>query len=496
MTDPTPPPSNSEAYFRSLIGDTLDIITVTDRTSKVLFVSPAVHRILGFQPEELLGTRVFKFIHPDDFFSAIKAFGRAIRHPGTPTLHSFRHRHKDGSWRMLECIGNYVKDASGHYRVIANTRDLGDRKKAEEKLQESETRFRQLAESIQEVFWMVEPAKNQIIYISPSYEKIWGRTVESLYQNRASFIDAIHPEDRQRIVDAFPKQPLGTYDEEYRIIRPDGTLRWIRDRAFPIRNPLGTVYRFAGIAQDVTEQKQLERTVVQSEKMSAVGQLAAGIAHEINNPLGVILGFAQSMRMRIPESDALHLPVQSIEREALRCKALVQDLLTFSRERKPGALPEQPVEVIEGALHLVETQANMHKVELRKEFQSDLPLFEVDRNQIEQVVINLCTNAMDAMPQGGVLTVMLSKTPSSVQIIVKDTGTGISSDIRNRIFEPFFTTKEVGKGTGLGLSLVYEIVKKHHGEIKVDSDLGKGTAFIIQLPASTQKRSSSDNLAA
>ncbi|MFA5975118.1 MAG: ATP-binding protein [Elusimicrobiota bacterium] len=220
----------------------------------------------------------------------------------------------------------------------------------------------------------------------------------------------------------------------------------------------------------------------QADKMSTLGQLASGIAHELNNPLTIILGFAQGALPQLSPTDPMYLPLASIEREADRCRKLIHNLLGFSREGNLGMILEDPVDVIENALTLVRTQAKVHSVKVERHFEKELPRVPMERTPIQQVVINLCSNAIDAMPEGGELTVALSKNASHLQIRIIDTGTGISPEIREKIFDPFFTTKEAGKGTGLGLSLVHDIVNRHHGSIKIQSAVHQGTTFIVSLP--------------
>jgi PAS domain S-box-containing protein len=238
-------------------------------------------------------------------------------------------------------------------------------------------------------------------------------------------------------------------------------------------------------AKDMTERKKLEGAIRQSEKMSAVGQLAAGVAHEINNPLGVILGFAQAVVRRLPPNDALEMPLKSIEKEAVRCKNLVQDLLTFSRVSKIEREPLDINRAVESALSLVTAQARMSRVDVRMMLAPDLPRILGNINQIQQIIINLANNALDAMGDKGQIvlqTESASEGPLSwVCLRVRDSGPGISKEILSRIFEPFFTTKAVGKGTGLGLSLVHEIIKKHSGTIDVKSQPGH-TEFCIKFP--------------
>lgn len=233
------------------------------------------------------------------------------------------------------------------------------------------------------------------------------------------------------------------------------------------------------------ERKRLEGAMRQSEKLSAVGQLAAGVAHEINNPLGVILGFAEAARKYAPPGSPLELPLQSIQREAIRCKNLVQDLLTFSRVTTSQLIPMDLNNAVEHAILLLMPQAKIKNVSIQKELMHAIPFFQGNANQIQQILINLGTNAIDATPPRGTVTfktrVLAEEDHRWVCLQVADTGTGIPSDVLSRIFEPFFTTKPIGQGTGLGLSLIHEIVKKHSGVIDVQSRPGF-TEFRVNFP--------------
>jgi two-component system NtrC family sensor kinase len=226
-------------------------------------------------------------------------------------------------------------------------------------------------------------------------------------------------------------------------------------------------------------------------RLMAIGQLTAGVAHELNNPLSVILGYVQSLMHDSNDQEALKSALKTVEREAQRCKRVVQDLLNFARLPRPGKVLEDVIQVLEGALSLVETQTRIQHVELIREFSNNLPTLYLDRHRIQQMIVNLCINALDAMPKGGQLKIKVSlvskaKEPPIVEIQVSDTGTGIPPEIRDRIFEPFFTTKESGKGTGLGLSLVRDIVKGHGGRLEVFSEQNRGTLFTIRLPATSR----------
>jgi signal transduction histidine kinase len=244
------------------------------------------------------------------------------------------------------------------------------------------------------------------------------------------------------------------------------------------------------LAESLRKVQEAQEQLVQSGKLAAVGQLAGGLAHEINNPLGVILGFAQGIHRRLKEGDPLFMPVGSIVREGLRCKALVQELLTFSRTARKSNEPCELNQVVESALFLVETKARTLGIAVVQELAADLPTIEANPIQLQQVVVNLGTNALDAMGEGGILTVRTGRCAGGLEIAVKDTGSGIPPEVVARMFEPFFTTKEVGKGTGLGLSLVHEMVRQHGGTIVVDTEVGRGTTMRIELPVAAERRES------
>lgn len=240
------------------------------------------------------------------------------------------------------------------------------------------------------------------------------------------------------------------------------------------------------VAQDVRERLKMERDMVQNAKLSAVGRLASGVAHEINNPLGVILGFAEGILFDLKAGDPLEDPLRQIEKETIRCRDLVQDLLTFSRVSRSEREPLDLNQTVESALSLIKAEARLHNVEIVTSLAPNLPPVLGTPNQIQQVVINLSNNALDAMSDHGTLTVktdlLKEEKLTWVTLSVIDTGSGIPADVLSRIFEPFFTTKPIGKGTGLGLGLVHEIVQKHSGTIQVESRPGH-TVFLVKFPA-------------
>jgi two-component system NtrC family sensor kinase len=236
---------------------------------------------------------------------------------------------------------------------------------------------------------------------------------------------------------------------------------------------------------------EAQRQVYQSQKLAAVGQLAAGVAHEINNPLTGVLSYSSFLLKRAEDKPEFKEDLEVIVRETKRCRGIVKDLLDFARQSPPEKHPSDINEIVERAVRIVQTQLTTHRVELQRNHRANLPTVQADANQIQQVIVNLLLNANDAIGVGGG-TIALSTDyaakdgvdPSSagtLEIRVSDTGCGISTEHLQRIFDPFFSTKGP-KGTGLGLAIAWGIIEKHNGRIEVESTVGKGTTVRILLP--------------
>src|SRR6266700_1585083 len=317
------------ALFRSLIDQTNDAIEVIDpETGRFLDVNEKACVAHGYKREEYLALTLQEMV-PSLAGRPWQEIRDRVKRFGSQLIES-QHRRKDGSLFPVEVSVTYIhleRDYMG-----AGVRDTTERKKAEEALRASEERFRELAETIQEVFWVTDPAKNRVLYVSPAYERMWGRTCQSLYAEPSSWLEAIHPDDRQRILgSATTQQASGAYDEEYRIVRPDGQVRWIRDRAFPVRNASGEVQRIVGLARDVTERRQLEEQLRQSQKMEAIGQLAGGVAHDFNNVLAAIMMQAELAGMEEKVPKTVQEGLLQIRIYAERAANLTRQLLLFSR---------------------------------------------------------------------------------------------------------------------------------------------------------------------
>jgi PAS domain S-box-containing protein len=377
---------------------------------------------------------------------------------------------------------------------------LEDEKQSGQSLRESEERFRQMTESIDEVFWMTDPVKGSLIYMSPAYEKVWGRTCASLYASPDRWVDALYPEDSERIrTAARTKQLAGEYNETYRIVRPDGTVRWLQEQAFPVKNAAGVIYRMVGVAQDITEKKQLESQFFRAQRLESIGTLASGIAHDLNNILAPIMMAAPLIRTSKSPA-ATEKMLTTVESSAQRGALLVRQLLTFGRGVE-GERQMLAIAPIFGEMVTIARQTFPKNITIATEIADDVGPILGDATQVHQVLLNLCVNARDAMPQGGKLTMAAAnvqvdrnsttmapgaKAGDYVRLSVADTGSGMTPEIIDKIFDPFFTTKEMGKGTGLGLATVLGLVKSHGGFVTLNSEPGAGSVFHVHFPASSR----------
>jgi PAS domain S-box-containing protein len=377
--------------------------------------------------------------------------------------------------------------------------EIVERSRTEAALRESEERFRQLAETITKVFWILDPIAGKLLYVSPAYERIWGRSCESLLKNPRSWLEAILPEDQTPVIASVFDNPITEpFDHTYRITQPGGAVRWIHDRGFPIRNPAGEIYRVVGVAEDITEYRNLEEQFRQAQKMEAIGTLAGGIAHDFNNILSAIMGYTQLSQMVLKENPAVRGYLDAVFQASSRATDLVRQILTFSRQQQQERRPIQLQPVVDETLKLLRSTIPS-TIKFDISLATDAPTVLADATQIHQILMNLGTNAWHAMKdRAGRLQVKLErcvvdeahaakqsqlKPGIYARVSVGDTGCGMDPATLRRIFEPFFTTKPPGEGTGLGLSVVHGIMRDHDGAVTVSSQPGAGTVFHIYFPA-------------
>jgi len=280
-----------------------------------------------------------------------------------------------------------------------------------------------------------------------------------------------------------------SYEIEKRYIKKDGEHIWANLTATVIRGQDGRVLYKLGMMEDISESKKMQEQLIQSEKLSALGQLVAGVAHELNNPLTSVIGYSQLTLVNPAVNDALRTQLETIRKEGERARRIIQNLLSFARQHKPGRTQTDINELLRGCLDLRLYSHTSNNVAVQREL-SQIPPVLADPHQLQQVFLNIIINAEQAMlgaRNEGNLTVS-TKTKHLdgsqwVEIAISDDGPGIRPDVIGKVFDPFFTTKEVGQGTGLGLSISYGIIKEHVGKIRVESEPGRGATFFIDLPA-------------
>jgi PAS domain S-box-containing protein len=365
--------------------------------------------------------------------------------------------------------------------------------RARKQIVEREELFRLITENAADMIAVVDGSGNRL-YNSPSYQKLLGYSPKELRQTKG--IEQVHPDDRQKVMEAaIEAQRSGVGRSlEYRIRHKDGHWVPLESTASVVKNSGGGVEKLVIVNRDVTERKDLEKKLLLSQKLEAIGKLSGGVAHDFNNLLGVILGYSSELQKRIPPDDPYREAVDEIQNAGKRAASLTQQLLAFSRKQvfEPQILDLKTI-VAEAAKmleRLIGEDITLDIVPVQQ-----IGTVKADRGQIERVILNLAVNARDAMPQGGKITIeiadveldeknrILGRTfaPGSyVMLKVTDTGCGMDADLQSHIFEPFFTTK--GQGTGLGLATVYGVVKQSGGDIAVESSPGKGATFRIYLP--------------
>ena len=378
---------------------------------------------------------------------------------------------------------------------IGIVEDITERKRAEEALRRSERLYRSVIENIIDVFYRSD-AEGRLLMASPSGARLFGyNSVEDMIGLPLESLWA-NPEDRQKLLQIVREEGRAT-DYEGVLKRKDGSTFVASLSTHFYRDEDGTVLGTEGIVRDVSERKRIEAQFLQSQKMEAIGTLAGGIAHEVNNLLQVVLGHADMMLVREGIDRAFHKSLHAVRTAALNGADLVKRVLTFSRKTEPEKRAVNLTdEVRRVGEFLRRTIPRMISVEISLE--EKLRMIDADPSQIEQMLLNLAANARDAMPEGGRLVIETRNTTigeeycrrhpevrpgTYVLLSVSDTGQGMPKEILDRIFEPFFTTKQPGEGTGLGLSMVFGVVKSHGGHMTCHSEVGVGSAFNIYFPA-------------
>jgi len=466
------------------------------RTNRVTW-SEEMFRIFGIAPEDFEGTpeAAAAAFHPEDRERA-EAAVRTRTERKEPNSAEYRILRPDGSVRVVWGQGEIVRDEQGTaIRMVGTILDVTDRRRAIEAMVQSDERLHLALSAARMGVWDWEIGARATC--SDELHEIVGVDRESYGGTFRDYVELVHPEDRASfegaVQGALDPASGDEYENEHRIVRPDGETRWVLGKGRVFRNAEGLAVRMVGVFVDVSDRRNLEAQLLQSQKMESIGQLAGGIAHDFNNLLTAIIGSVELAGPALAAGGDVGELLETIRDAAGRASRLTSQLLSFARRQRVAPRPfdlngllRDLDRILRGVLG-----ENVELVVLQAE---QLWNVRADPGQIEQVLVNLAVNARDAMPAGGELTIETANVvigsdslegglePGEyVRASVRDTGVGMTEAVRARVFEPFFTTKE-GAGNGLGLASSYGIAMQSGGTIRVASEPGRGSTFDFYLP--------------
>jgi PAS domain S-box-containing protein len=479
----------SEAKFRTL-AETTAAATFIYQDTRMRYVNSAAETISGYTRDELVGMSFWEVIHPD--FQPLARHRGLARQRGEnahiPARYELKLLTKNGEERWVDFMASTI-EFEGRTAVLGTAFDITERKRAEESLRQSEERFRKIFEEGPLGISIVGP-NYRFVKTNPRLRQMLGYTEQEL--NSLTPLDVTHPEDVDANVQLSQQLFRGDipyFNLEKRYIKKSGEIVWGNLTASVIRGETGEPLYSIAMVEDITERKEISERMMEAQKLADLGTLAAGVAHEMNSPLQVITGMSKSLLNHLDQGDLdperLRRNLDVIHRNGWRCAEIVRALRTYTHATPRPFEPNDLNTLVQDGLLLVEHQLkSWSNISIITNLAPDLPPLWCDHNQMIQVLINLITNARDALPHGGDITIRTSYDPASARLSlqVADTGTGMPESVRAKIFDPFFTTKPLGRGSGLGLSIVLGIVRAHEGEIDVHSAPGQGTTFTMYFP--------------
>ena len=487
----------SERNYRILFETALEGVAVIDReTLKVVLCNQNAARVFGLgSPEEVVGLDPVTAVHPDDRERVAKIMLEDGLEKDLRETNEFRLIARDGRDLWVSAVGA-TTEYQGKPAMMVSFRDFTERKQAEEALRQSEERYRTILASIEDGYYEVDLAGKFTFFNDAECRQLGYPREEMMGMNYRVYTSK---EETGRVYKAYNQiyrtgKPIKGLSSQ--AVRKDGTRVFTEDSVSPLQNQEGEIIGFRGISRDITERKrmeeekrQLERKAQLASRLATVGEMASGIAHEINNPLTGVIGYAQLLMQRqdIPEDIKKDLKV--INDGGQRVAGIVNKMLTFARQYKPQRDYVSINDLIANTLALRAYELKTHNIKVITRLDPELPATIADGGQLQQVFLNLIVNAeteMSLAHDKGRLSIKTEKIDNAIRISFKDDGPGIAKENMDKIFNPFFTTREVGEGTGLGLSMCHGIIAEHNGQIYAKSKSGKGATFIVELPIVTR----------
>lgn len=454
---------------------------------RLLAANPAFVRKFGRNGTLAPGLRLADLIHRDEI-AMVEACTEVVRRP--PHAVTAEHR-----WRTVHGIRWFaweetaLHDASG---AVVGVRAIG-RDVTRQHLAEEQYQRLSLAVEQSPVAIVITDLEGRAQYVNPKYTEVSGRTLEDLIDGNIAVLRDGHPDEASFQACLTTVRAGGEWRGELITRRAPSATVWEAVKVVGLRGPGGSLTSLLCLREDITSRKQLEHDLRQAQKMESLGTLAGGIAHDFNNLLAIINGYAEFCLQQGGSADFVQKGLREIHRATRRASGLVNQILTFSRKNEPR-ISAVDLNALVRELVALMAETFPRTVSFNLELCDHLPPLAADPNQLQQVVLNLCVNARDAMPGGGVITLTTRLDPAAASgegpeaphacLQISDTGTGMPPEVRTRIFEPFFTTKSAQEGTGLGLAVVYGIVTGHRGAISVESTPGTGSTFTVRLPLS------------
>jgi len=494
--------AEAEKKYKNLIEATSDLIWEVDTQGRYTFVSPKIKDLLGYEMDEVVGKkRTLDFTPKKELKKWIGRFKAVNAKRESFSGFEVLHLHKNGNPVIFEVSGSPFFDSAGNFKgYVGINKDVTEREQVTEALRESQEFSTGLLENSPNPISVLNP-DTSIRYVNPAFEKLTGFKLAEIAGMKAPY--PWWPKEEKKAMTLALKKAMvrGGKRSEHVFLKRNGECFWVALNSAPVVYRKKLLY-FLISWLDITDRKRAEEEKVELEqkahlasRLASVGEMASGIAHEINNPLTAVIGFAQLlMDTDLPEEIKEDLVI--IHKEAQRAAGVARSLLTFARTHAPFKQPTNVNSIIEGVLTLRAYEQNVSNIKINTKLTSDLPEVMADYSQLQQVFINIILNAEAAMLEannGGTLTITTQRFNHSVRASFADDGPGINKENLDRIFDPFFTTKEVGKGTGLGLSVCHGIISEHGGKIYARSKPGSGATFIVELPISAHEQSEEPN---